>query len=81
MRQIVRRARLVRQGMHEAEASTVKRHARQILTKRHLLACFQVMTVVDRFGQPQVNQANCFQRVGIGQRVRANGHIGFNGVR
>ena len=80
MRQVVRRARLVRQGMHQPQTGAVKRHARQILTKSHLLARFQVVTVVDRFRQPEVDQANRLQRVGIGQRVRADGHVSFNGV-
>ena len=80
MRQVVRRARLVRQSMHQPQPGAVKRHARQILPKGHLLARFQVVTVVDRFRQPEVDQTNGFQRVGIGQWVCAHGDVSFNGV-
>ena len=38
------------------------------------------MSVVHGFRQPQVDQANRLQGVGVGQRMRANGHEGFNGV-
>ena len=42
-------ARLMGQGMYQPEAGAVERHARQILTKRHLLAGLQIVPIVYRF--------------------------------
>lgn len=52
-------------GMYQPEAGAVERHARQILAKRPSLAGLQIVSIVHRFRQPQVNQADGFEGVGV----------------
>ena len=73
-------ARLMGQGMYQPETGAVERHARQILAKGHLLAGLQIVPIVYRFRQPQVNQTNGLEGVGVGQRMGANGDKGLDGV-
>ena len=80
MRQIVGGARLMGQGMYQPETGAVERHARQILAKGHLLAGLQIVPIVYRFRQPQVDQADGLEGVGVGQGMGANGDKGLDGV-